>query len=158
MRDKGHKLKGEGSMWLKKKNSPGGQPSTGAGIAQRGCVVSIREDFQDPTGQSHEQPRLNSILTSLWSGGWTRGLLRSESLILWLTPCPKSEAAAFLGVCFINLQSLCLVPSTAQLFLILFHACSLHCPSYKSGLIWWESPNSDHVGLDSEPRPCSETE
>ena len=33
--------------------------------AQKDCGTSILGDFQDPTGQSHEQPGLNSVLSLL---------------------------------------------------------------------------------------------
>ena len=48
-------------------------------FAQRRCAPSILGGFEDPTGQSPEQPHLSSVATLLWAGSWTRDLLRSLS-------------------------------------------------------------------------------
>lgn len=42
-----------------------------AAIAQRGGADSTLWGFQNPIGQSPEQPSLSSMLTLLWAGDWT---------------------------------------------------------------------------------------
>lgn len=42
--------------------------------SQRSCAISDIRGFQDRTKKSLDQHVLNSVLTLLWEGGWTREL------------------------------------------------------------------------------------